>query len=276
MRSDSSISPAQKLRCLEVMDELSSFSSFSCFAHAVDPVLDGCPDYLQRIQTPMDLEKVRAALEAGGYATVTDWKADLNLVWANALQYNPPNSLVNLAAQHLQQACARLTATVSDSERADWAAEFRATQSRIHRLVSDAPPGPPRPPGGARARAPAPAPAHSGAPAAERKTAKRPPAVAKKNRRAAKVAPPPSPSPSPSPSPPPSPETRGLTPEQEAELVAVVNALEDEDDIREVMALIGKMEPDLAAEDEMDITIGDLALKTRAALWDLVQKFIAG
>jgi hypothetical protein len=48
------------------------------------------PDYLEVIQTPMDLSTIRARVSARHYANAVAFVADFQLMCQNAMVYNPP------------------------------------------------------------------------------------------------------------------------------------------------------------------------------------------
>jgi hypothetical protein len=51
----------------------------------------------------MDLGTVRRRLESKHYQKVSDWVADVETIWSNAMSYNSNGSLLYLIALELQQ-----------------------------------------------------------------------------------------------------------------------------------------------------------------------------
>lgn len=47
------------------------------------------PDYATVIKTPMDLSTVLANINSHRYSTSKDFVHDVDLIWKNALEYNP-------------------------------------------------------------------------------------------------------------------------------------------------------------------------------------------
>jgi len=89
--------PEQATKCRRVLDRLSSFRFFSPVAQAeiqiaqwfMDPVTDDvAPGYSTAIAHPMWLNEVRRRLDAGEYASPAGFKADIELIGANCLEYN--------------------------------------------------------------------------------------------------------------------------------------------------------------------------------------------
>jgi hypothetical protein len=65
------------------------------FNHPVDPVALGLRDYFQRITQPMDLGTVRCNLLQGDYYSIEDCVKDVNLVFNNAILYNPSTHVIH-------------------------------------------------------------------------------------------------------------------------------------------------------------------------------------
>ncbi|GFH29595.1 Ring3 protein, partial [Haematococcus lacustris] len=58
------------------------------------------PDYLKVVVRPMDLLTIKSKLESGGqYRDPKEVWADVQLVFSNAKQFNPPGSDVHVMAQ---------------------------------------------------------------------------------------------------------------------------------------------------------------------------------
>lgn len=69
-------------------------------------VLEDYPDYLQFVQSPMDLEKVERRVKASYYNTPEDFESDMTLVFKNCETYNVPRKndhLVNMAKYGAKQ-----------------------------------------------------------------------------------------------------------------------------------------------------------------------------
>uniref|UniRef100_A0A5K3F5T6 Bromo domain-containing protein n=2 Tax=Mesocestoides corti TaxID=53468 RepID=A0A5K3F5T6_MESCO len=76
-----------QLRC--VVAHLARDRRFAVFTRPVQP--DEAPDYLEVIKHPMDLGTVRDKIDAHRYTSVREFAKDLELIYKNALNYNPPN-----------------------------------------------------------------------------------------------------------------------------------------------------------------------------------------
>ncbi|SJX62832.1 related to TAF2-component of TFIID complex [Sporisorium reilianum f. sp. reilianum] len=68
----------------------SPFSIF--FRFPVDPIRDGLPTYLDEIKQPMDLSTMEKKVNQAAYATMGEFAADMELIFANCRQFNPPGT----------------------------------------------------------------------------------------------------------------------------------------------------------------------------------------
>ncbi|WWC92779.1 uncharacterized protein L201_007738 [Kwoniella dendrophila CBS 6074] len=67
------------------------------FLRPVDPIADGCPTYLTEIKHPMDFGTISKKLESKKYKTLGQFANDIELIFANCRQFNPPGEITNLA-----------------------------------------------------------------------------------------------------------------------------------------------------------------------------------
>ena len=73
------------------------------FLKPVDKELCAAYDYDLVISQPMDFETLQNNLEKNKYLTISDFVADIELIFINAKIYNPPNHSVHKAAESLQK-----------------------------------------------------------------------------------------------------------------------------------------------------------------------------
>uniref|UniRef100_A0A915AJ43 Bromo domain-containing protein n=1 Tax=Parascaris univalens TaxID=6257 RepID=A0A915AJ43_PARUN len=93
-------SPIQLL-CDNLLRKLQAKDPEEYFAFPVTQSM--APDYHQVIKEPMDFSTMRSKIEANEYADVAAFRKDVELVVNNALTYNQPNTIYNVAAQKLDQ-----------------------------------------------------------------------------------------------------------------------------------------------------------------------------
>ena len=118
------MNPIVKQHCIQIMDELISREIAGLFVEPVDPVLDDCPDYFDVILHPMDLTTCKDNLEQDKYQTVHQWKADVDLIWDNAILFNGSDSIIGILAIELQDVFNEYTKFFTDSPADDWIAEL--------------------------------------------------------------------------------------------------------------------------------------------------------
>jgi transcription initiation factor TFIID subunit 2 len=75
-------------RAKSALSKIKTNPFFDFFAHPVDPIRDGAPDYLDVIKNPMDFGTIESRLRSGGYNSVDQLEKDVDLVFTNCLTYN--------------------------------------------------------------------------------------------------------------------------------------------------------------------------------------------
>mmetsp|Transcript_13663 Transcript_13663/g.47400 ORF Transcript_13663/g.47400 Transcript_13663/m.47400 type:complete len:515 (-) Transcript_13663:7-1551(-) len=91
------------LHCEKLLETL--MKEKACVAYfniPVDPIALGIPQYMEIIKKPMDLGTVKEKLESECYDHVEALAADINLVWDNAMYFNPAGTDVHECAKALK------------------------------------------------------------------------------------------------------------------------------------------------------------------------------
>uniref|UniRef100_H3C6D3 ATPase family AAA domain-containing protein 2 n=1 Tax=Tetraodon nigroviridis TaxID=99883 RepID=H3C6D3_TETNG len=86
----------------DVTNRLSQDKRFKAFTKPVD--LAEVPDYADVIKKPMDLSTVLSKIDLHRYGTVKEFLQDVDLIWQNALEYNPDRDPSDRQIRH--RACA--------------------------------------------------------------------------------------------------------------------------------------------------------------------------
>lgn len=73
------------------------------FSVPVDWKALGIPTYPKIIKHPMDLGTIQDKLGKDGFKTVEEFYADVKLVWANAMKFNQPGSVIYASAEKLMK-----------------------------------------------------------------------------------------------------------------------------------------------------------------------------
>uniref|UniRef100_A0A4W6F081 ATPase family AAA domain-containing protein 2 n=1 Tax=Lates calcarifer TaxID=8187 RepID=A0A4W6F081_LATCA len=85
-----------------VTERLSLDRRFKAFTRPVD--IEEVPDYLMVIKKPMDLSTLLTNIDEHKYVTVSEFMLDADLIWQNALEYNPDSDPMDRHIRH--RACA--------------------------------------------------------------------------------------------------------------------------------------------------------------------------
>jgi hypothetical protein len=96
-------SPANLKGVRALLDRMMKRPANNIFLEPVNPEEDGCEDYLEIIQEPVDLGTIKDYLEGGAFETVADFAEHVRLMFKNALTYNPDGSTVHRIASESSQ-----------------------------------------------------------------------------------------------------------------------------------------------------------------------------
>ncbi|XP_059206069.1 ATPase family AAA domain-containing protein 2-like isoform X3 [Centropristis striata] len=81
-----------------VTERLSLDRRFKAFSRPVD--IEEVPDYLLVIRRPMDLSSLLTNIDQQKYVTVGEFVSDADLIWQNALEYNPDSDTMDRHIRH--------------------------------------------------------------------------------------------------------------------------------------------------------------------------------
>ena len=140
--------------CRNVITHLERHARIAPFLEPVDPVALNIPTYFQVVKRPMDLSTVKKKLENGDYSRFSlsetigstavarmlngPFRRDVELMFNNAILFNPPDdwihkaavSLKSFASKKIEQACQKV-------EQFEYSGRFRARQSIYIEYDSD-------------------------------------------------------------------------------------------------------------------------------------------
>uniref|UniRef100_A0AAR2KYK5 ATPase family AAA domain-containing protein 2 n=1 Tax=Pygocentrus nattereri TaxID=42514 RepID=A0AAR2KYK5_PYGNA len=85
-----------------VTERLALDRRFKAFTKPVD--IEEVPDYCTVVKQPMDLSTVLTKIDVHSYVTVKEFLHDVDLIWKNALEYNPDSNPTDRQIRH--RACA--------------------------------------------------------------------------------------------------------------------------------------------------------------------------
>ncbi|EAY03796.1 Bromodomain containing protein [Trichomonas vaginalis G3] len=136
-----SLSEAQRLKCLEILDNLRKHPISEMFAKPVDAEADGVPDYYDVIKNPSDFSTVRNKLTTFQYKTFDEFKRDVNLIWENAIQYNTKQSFIALIAEELSRQFQKQLWQFESPPTEQWINDFLRARVTITKLFRNPPTG---------------------------------------------------------------------------------------------------------------------------------------
>ena len=120
-----------------VTEKMKSYPISAFFLEPIDPVRDKLPNYLQIIKpnVPMDLSTVSKNLDSNAYRTIEDWKKDMNMIWANALLYNPRESPFAMVAEELKSVFKRKTELIPKTQFDEWMIKIKKINKKIEKTA---------------------------------------------------------------------------------------------------------------------------------------------
>jgi hypothetical protein len=101
--SKTPLNPKDSKTCKTIIKSLIKHKVGWPFAEPVDPVKLDIPDYFDIITHPMDFGTISKRLDKNFYSTPEQVQSDVNLVFNNAIRYNPPGSDICVMVETLKK-----------------------------------------------------------------------------------------------------------------------------------------------------------------------------
>lgn len=136
-----SFTEVQRLKCIEIIDNLLKHPISAMFAKPVDAIADGVPDYYDVIKNPSDFSTVRNKLVTSQYKSLDEFKKDVNLIWENAILYNSKQSFMALIADELSRQFQRQLWQLESPPTEQWINDFLKARLIICKLFRNPPNG---------------------------------------------------------------------------------------------------------------------------------------
>lgn len=130
----------EKLKCIELTSKMYDMDLCFPFREEVDPKLDGCPDYFKVISNPTYLSLVLKKLHDGAYGAVSEWRRDIDLMWANAIAYNGKDSELGIVAEEMKIWFSKKVAKMPKSKEEEWFQRLEKSSKELLELSKDPPP----------------------------------------------------------------------------------------------------------------------------------------
>ncbi|KAH0793171.1 Bromodomain containing protein [Histomonas meleagridis] len=104
------------------------------FIDKVDPDRDGAKGYFDIIKSPMDLTTIKKKLSGNKYASIEEWKHDVNQIWENAMVYNDEGTLLYLIAKEMKLWFNRKYIKIPINKDEDWILSLTKTSKKLYDL----------------------------------------------------------------------------------------------------------------------------------------------
>ncbi|KAG5636972.1 hypothetical protein H0H81_006217 [Sphagnurus paluster] len=127
--------PINEKKCKEVIKTIMKLPEAVIFSRPVDPIADGCPTYLDEIARPMDFGTMLAKLAQNKYVTMEEFGKDIELVFSNCRQFNPPATFPVTCADIVEKAFKKEWSKAME-RKLSWT-EKRGLQGVMTSLVKD-------------------------------------------------------------------------------------------------------------------------------------------
>ncbi|CAL1694239.1 unnamed protein product [Somion occarium] len=127
--------PINEKKCKEVLRAITRLPDAGIFLQPVDPVRDGCPTYYDEIKHPMDFGTMSAKLNEHKYLTMEEFAKDVELVFANCRQFNPPTTYPVNCADAVERAFKKEWAKATEKKLAY--NEKRSLLGIVNKLLTD-------------------------------------------------------------------------------------------------------------------------------------------
>ncbi|KAJ3895800.1 hypothetical protein GG344DRAFT_72802 [Lentinula edodes] len=127
--------PLNEKKCREILKTLGKIPDSAIFQVPVDPDRDGCPTYFDEIKHPMDLGTISTKLGQGEYSSMESFRKDVELVFNNCRQFNPPGTFPVNCADIVETAFKKEWAKIKE-KKLSWA-EKRGLQAILSTFVKE-------------------------------------------------------------------------------------------------------------------------------------------
>lgn len=133
------LSSVQQNYCIKITKKIMNYPISVFFRNPVDPEKDGAPNYFEVIKRPMDLSTVLKRLDDKYYTTVDKWKEEMNLIWKNAMSYNPEDYYIHMIAKELSDIFRRYCEKIPRTELEAWIFHVGKKHAKLVKLIEAKP-----------------------------------------------------------------------------------------------------------------------------------------
>lgn len=133
------LSGVQKNYCIKITKKIMDYPISIFFRKPVDPEKDNAPGYYDKIKKPMDLSTVLKHLDENHYTSVERWKDEMNLIWRNAMSYNPEGDYIHMIAKELNYVFQRFCEKIPKTELEAWIFRVGKKHAKLMKLIEAKP-----------------------------------------------------------------------------------------------------------------------------------------
>lgn len=133
---DNELIQKQLKYCKDLINRVKRSTYSSPFKEPVDPVKLGCPDYFEKIKTPMDLSTIKSKLDSATYTSVDEFKDDFYLMLNNCYTYNPEGAYVNKCGKEIEKLFESLCSNIPQESVKKRKVELRAMEE-CNKILSE-------------------------------------------------------------------------------------------------------------------------------------------
>ncbi|KAF8640825.1 hypothetical protein AX17_000474 [Amanita inopinata Kibby_2008] len=134
-KSQVHVTPINDKKCRDLLKTFQKVPDAAIFMRPVDPVLDGCPTYLDEIEHPMDFGTMMTKLNEEKYDAMESFKKDIELIFSNCRKFNPPGTFPVTCAEAVEKVFKKEWPKIVD-RKLSWS-EKRGLQGVMTNLVKD-------------------------------------------------------------------------------------------------------------------------------------------
>jgi len=125
--------------CKKITRQLSEYDISSSFREDFDPIELKLEGYTKKIKRKMWFNYVIDKLEKAEYRTIESWKADISLIWGNAIKFYQPTHIIHEIARELKEQFEELTKNIPRNDFEKWVESLNKPYKKLSMLFKNPP-----------------------------------------------------------------------------------------------------------------------------------------
>jgi hypothetical protein len=128
----SDLTPFEREQCLRIIEKLINTELYGLFVKLdIQGSDDWQKEYRRLIPRPMDLQTVRADLQANRYRSLQDFSTAVDLIWTNSIKFNGEDSYFASIALQGQAKFRRAFAKICRTREEEWLRKLIRTAQQL-------------------------------------------------------------------------------------------------------------------------------------------------